>query len=101
MTEAVLRRLSYLHSAVNHGIVVPADGTGAPLVVMLTVQNGSQVSDLYCQIGFSAGEWSPDILTHAHWHLELPLQYVKWGLAGYQHQRERLETMFSTLAFVG
>jgi hypothetical protein len=37
-------------------------------------------------VSAALGEWSPDILTHAHWHLELPLQYVKWGLAGYQHQ---------------
>ena len=29
------------------------------------------------------GEWHPDILTAAHWHLELPLTYVKWGLANY------------------
>jgi uncharacterized protein (UPF0264 family) len=24
------------------------------------------------------------VLTAAHWHLELPLTYVKWGLAGYK-----------------
>ena len=29
------------------------------------------------------GEWTPEILTAAHWHLELPLTYVKWGLANY------------------
>ena len=46
---------------VSHDIVVPADATGAPLVVMLTVQNGNLVCDLYCQLGLIAGEWSPDI----------------------------------------
>lgn len=46
---------------ISHDIVVPADATGAPLVVMLTLQNGQLNCDLYCQIGFSAGEWSPDI----------------------------------------
>jgi uncharacterized protein (UPF0264 family) len=35
-------------------------------------------------VSAALGEWSPDILTQAHWHLELPLQYVKWGLAGYK-----------------
>ena len=34
-------------------------------------------------VSAALGEWSPDILTAAVWHLELPLQYVKWGLAGY------------------
>jgi uncharacterized protein (UPF0264 family) len=29
------------------------------------------------------GEWSPNAITEAHWHLELKLDYVKWGLAGY------------------
>lgn len=46
---------------ISRDIVVPADATGAPLVVMLTVQSGQLNCDLYCQIGFSAGEWSPDI----------------------------------------
>jgi len=35
-------------------------------------------------VGFPAmGEWSPNAITEAHWHLELKLSYVKWGLAGY------------------
>lgn len=34
-------------------------------------------------VSAALGEWSPDVLTAAAWHLELPLQYVKWGLAGY------------------
>ena len=29
------------------------------------------------------GEWSANAITEAHWHLELKLDYVKWGLAGY------------------
>jgi uncharacterized protein (UPF0264 family) len=35
-------------------------------------------------VSAALGEWSSDILTAAHWHLELPLSYVKWGLAGYK-----------------
>ena len=31
------------------------------------------------------GEWHPAILTEAHWHLQLKLDYIKWGLAGYTH----------------
>jgi uncharacterized protein (UPF0264 family) len=36
-------------------------------------------------VSAALGEWSPNAITEAHWHLELPLQYVKWGLAGYAH----------------
>lgn len=35
-------------------------------------------------VSAALGEWSPAVLTAAHWHLELPLSYVKWGLAGYK-----------------
>jgi uncharacterized protein (UPF0264 family) len=35
-------------------------------------------------VSAALGEWSPDVLTAAHWHLELPLTYVKWGLSGYK-----------------
>ncbi|MCS7020989.1 MAG: (5-formylfuran-3-yl)methyl phosphate synthase [Gemmataceae bacterium] len=34
-------------------------------------------------VSAALGEWSEHALVHAHWHLELPLRYVKWGLAGY------------------
>ena len=34
-------------------------------------------------VSAALGEWSPNALTEAHWHLELKLNYVKWGLAGY------------------
>lgn len=34
-------------------------------------------------VSAALGEWTPDLLTVAHWHLELPLRYVKWGLANY------------------
>jgi uncharacterized protein (UPF0264 family) len=34
-------------------------------------------------VSAALGEWSPNALTDAVWHLELPLSYVKWGLAGY------------------
>jgi uncharacterized protein (UPF0264 family) len=34
-------------------------------------------------VSAALGEWSPNALTVAHWHLELKLDYVKWGLAGY------------------
>ena len=47
-------------------------------------------------VSAALGEWSPSILTEAVWHLELPLTYVKWGLAGYTHTpgwgEELLET---------
>jgi uncharacterized protein (UPF0264 family) len=34
-------------------------------------------------VSAALGEWSPNALTDAVWHLELPLSFVKWGLAGY------------------
>jgi uncharacterized protein (UPF0264 family) len=36
-------------------------------------------------VSAALGEWSPNAITEAHWHLELDLAYIKWGLAGYQH----------------
>ena len=36
-------------------------------------------------VSAALGEWGPNALTEAHWHLELKLDYVKWGLAGYPH----------------
>lgn len=35
-------------------------------------------------VSAALGEWTPNAITEAHWHLELKLNYVKWGLAGYQ-----------------
>lgn len=34
-------------------------------------------------VSAALGEWGPNALTEAHWHLELKLDYIKWGLAGY------------------
>ena len=34
-------------------------------------------------VSAALGEWSTNALTEAVWHLELPLTYIKWGLAGY------------------
>jgi uncharacterized protein (UPF0264 family) len=34
-------------------------------------------------VSAALGEWSPNAITDAHWHLELKLDYVKWGLANY------------------
>jgi hypothetical protein len=34
-------------------------------------------------VSAAMGEWSANALTEAHWHLELKLDYIKWGLAGY------------------
>ena len=35
-------------------------------------------------VSAALGEWSPNALTEAVWHLELPLTYIKWGLSGYK-----------------
>lgn len=34
-------------------------------------------------VSAALGEWTPNAITEAHWQLKLPLQYIKWGLAGY------------------
>jgi uncharacterized protein (UPF0264 family) len=34
-------------------------------------------------VSAALSEWSANALTVAHWHMELKLDYVKWGLAGY------------------
>ena len=36
-------------------------------------------------VSAALGEWTPNAVTEAHWHLQLPLAYLKWGLAGYGH----------------
>ncbi len=36
-------------------------------------------------VSAALGEWTPNATTEAHWHLQLPLAYLKWGLAGYGH----------------
>ena len=57
------------------GPLAPAE---AEVVAAVIVAVDGQVS-----VSAALGEWSPNAITEAHWHLELPLQYVKWGLAGY------------------
>ena len=32
-------------------------------------------------VSAALGEWGPNALTDAGWHLELPLKFVKWGLS--------------------
>jgi len=34
-------------------------------------------------VSAALGEWGPNALVDAGWHLELPLQFVKWGLSKY------------------
>lgn len=33
-------------------------------------------------VSAALGDWHEHAATEAHWHLKLPLQHVKWGLAG-------------------
>ncbi len=34
-------------------------------------------------VSAALGEWTANALNEVHWHLELPVQFLKWGLAGY------------------
>jgi uncharacterized protein (UPF0264 family) len=46
---------------------------------VLAVVNGA------VPVSAALGEWHANAVTDAHWHLKLPLTYIKWGLAGYGH----------------
>jgi uncharacterized protein (UPF0264 family) len=61
----------------------PSKGSLAPAEAEVVA---SIIEAVKGQVPVSAalGEWSPNAITEAHWHLELKLDYVKWGLAGYQ-----------------
>ncbi|MCI0702105.1 MAG: (5-formylfuran-3-yl)methyl phosphate synthase [Planctomycetia bacterium] len=60
----------------------PAKGPLAPAEAEVVASVIDEV-DGAVPVSAALGEWSPNAITEAHWHLELPLQYVKWGLAGY------------------
>jgi hypothetical protein len=60
----------------------PAKGPLAPAEAEVVAAVIDEV-DGTVPVSAALGEWSPNAITEAHWHLELPLQYVKWGLAGY------------------
>ena len=60
----------------------PAKGPLAPAEAEVVAAVIDAV-DARVSVSAALGEWSPNAITEAHWHLELPLQYVKWGLAGY------------------
>lgn len=49
------------YGSTTFDIEVPTDGLGVPLAVMLTLSSGRLNCDLYCQVGLTPGEWSPDI----------------------------------------
>jgi uncharacterized protein (UPF0264 family) len=60
----------------------PAKGPLAPAEAEVVAAVIDAV-DTRVPVSAALGEWSANAITAAHWHLELPLQYVKWGLAGY------------------
>lgn len=47
--------------SVDVPIPVSADGVGIPLAVTLTVTSGELICDVWCQIGLTLGEWTPDL----------------------------------------
>jgi hypothetical protein len=62
----------------------PAKGSLAPaeaevVAAVLDVVNKA------VPVSAALGEWAGNALVEAHWHLQLPLDYIKWGLAGYTH----------------
>ena len=60
----------------------PAKGPLAPAEAEVVAAVISKVKGRV-PVSAALGEWSPNAITDAHWHLELKLNYVKWGLAGY------------------
>ncbi|MGL4424422.1 MAG: (5-formylfuran-3-yl)methyl phosphate synthase, partial [Gemmataceae bacterium] len=61
----------------NKGSLGPAE---AEIVAAVLETVGGKVP-----VSAALGEWTPNALVEAHWHLELPLPFIKWGLAGYAH----------------
>ena len=61
----------------GRGPLAPAEAEVVAAVV--TIVDGK------VPVSAALGEWAPNALVEAHWHLQLPLDYVKWGLAGYAH----------------
>jgi serine protease AprX len=49
------------NGSVDVPITVGSEGIGVPLAVTVTLTSGQLSCDLLCQIGFSTGEWSPDL----------------------------------------
>jgi hypothetical protein len=60
----------------------PAKGPLAPAEAEVVAAVLDQVNGRV-PVSAALGEWTPNAITDAHWHLELKLNYVKWGLAGY------------------
>lgn len=49
------------NGSVDVPITVGAADLGVPLALTVTLTTGHLVCDTYCQIGFSLGEWTPDL----------------------------------------
>ncbi|HSE10683.1 MAG TPA: S8 family serine peptidase [Nocardioidaceae bacterium] len=47
--------------SVDLPVVVPDDALGSPLAMTLTVTSGRLNCDIFCQLGLSPGEWTPDL----------------------------------------
>jgi len=60
----------------------PAKGPLAPAEAEVVAAVIAKVKNRV-PVSAGLGEWSPNAITDAHWHLELKINYVKWGLAGY------------------
>jgi (5-formylfuran-3-yl)methyl phosphate synthase len=60
----------------------PAKGPLAPAEAEVVAAVIAKVKNRV-PVSAALGEWSPNAITDAHWHLELKINYVKWGLAGY------------------
>ena len=60
----------------------PAKGPLAPAEAEVVAAVIARVKNRV-PVSAALGEWSPNAITDAHWHLELKINYVKWGLAGY------------------
>lgn len=96
MTAAVSTRTGLLVSVRTAEEAVAAVEAGADLIDVKDPTRGPlgmahhetvaavlEAVDGRVPVSAALGEWSDSMLTAAHWHMELPLQYVKWGLAGY------------------
>ena len=82
-----VRAVDELEAALSGGadlidVKEPAKGALAPAEAEVVAAVIAKVKGKV-PVSAALGEWSPNAITDAHWHLELKLNFVKWGLAGY------------------
>jgi (5-formylfuran-3-yl)methyl phosphate synthase len=100
-----VRSVSEAHAALAAGATLI--DVKEPRMGPLGIAEAQVVEEIVAAVGkkvpvsAALGEWSPNILTDAVWHLKLPLSYIKWGLAGYRETPGWGEDLLETRRLIG